>query len=360
MKKTSLNVEHKKINAKMLPFAGYEMPITYGKISDEYNAVRLKCGMFDVSHMGQIEIKGKESSDFLQKITINNILKIKDLGAQYSAICYKNGNLLDDIIIFKFTNSSFILIVNASNLEKVKNHLGEYSKDFDVIINYLNCDFSLIALQGPESRQILNNISDEKIDIKFYNLKKLKLLNEEIIISRTGYTGELGYEIMGKHAQIQKFWQYFLDNKIQPCGLAVRDVLRTEMKYCLYGNDINDSINPLEAGLSWITDLNKEDFIGKSSLVDIQRDGLKRHLVGFKMIDKAIPRKDYLIFTENKQIGFVTSGVHSPTLDKGIGIGYIDNGYNKIGTQILIKIRSKYMLAEIVKTPFLNQTSIHT
>tara|TARA_B100000614_G_scaffold101790_1_gene91475 strand:- start:6048 stop:7130 length:1083 start_codon:yes stop_codon:yes gene_type:complete len=360
MKKTSLYSEHKKINAKMLPFAGYEMPITYGKISDEYYAVRTKCGIFDVSHMGQIEIKGKDSFNFIQKITINNLSKIKNLGAQYSAICHINGNLLDDIIIFKFSDSNFILIVNASNLEKVKNHISKYSKDFDLIINYLNCDFSLIALQGPESRKILNNISDEKINIKFYNLKKLKLLNENIIISRTGYTGELGYEIMGKHLQIKKLWNYFLNNKIQPCGLAVRDVLRTEMKYCLYGNDINDNTNPLEAGLSWITDLNKKDFIGKSPLVDININGIQRHLVGFKMIDKAIPRKDYLIFADNQQIGFVTSGVHSPILDRGIGMGYINNGYNKIGTKIQIKIRSKFMNAEIVKTPFLNNTSIHT
>ena len=234
-----------------------------------------------------------------------------------------------------------------------------FSKNYSINLDNLNTTNSLIALQGPNSCQILNTISNQKIDLPFYHIAKLELLGHEIILSRTGYTGELGYEILGPHNHINELWDYFINHDVKPAGLAVRDVLRMEMKYCLYGNDIDETTNPLDAGLSWITDLNKDKFLGKEQLLNIKNQGSKRKLIGFKMIDKAIPRKGYAIYIDNQPIGEVTSGTHSPKLSYGIGLGYIQPNYNKIGQKIAIEIRGKLIDAEIVKTPFLNNTSLH-
>ena len=359
MNKTSLYNKHLESNAKIVPFAGYYMPISYGKINDEYNAIRHHCGIFDVSHMGQIQITGNDAESFLQYLTINNVEKISDYEAQYSAMCDKNGNLIDDLIIFKFSNEDYIIIVNASNKKKVLDWIKLYLNNYSVTLDDLNISNSLVALQGPNSRNILSKISDQKIDSPFYHIQKLKLLNHDIILSRTGYTGELGYEILGSHHAINELWDYFINNNVKPAGLAVRDVLRMEMKYCLYGNDINSSINPIDAGLSWITDLKKNNFLGKSKLLDIKNEGIKRKLIGFKMLDKAIPRQGYTIYIDGNSIGEVTSGTHSPTLSYGIGLGYIKSNYSKIGQKIKIKIRGKLLDAEIVKTPFLKNTSIY-
>jgi len=359
MNKTSLYHKHVEANAKIISFAGYDMPISYGKINDEYNAVRHNCGIFDVSHMGQIQIKGNDAESFLQYLTINNIEKISDFEAQYSAMCDENGNLIDDLIIFKFSNEEFIIIVNASNKKKVLDWVKLYLNKYSVTLDDLNINHSLIALQGPNSRNILSKISDQKIEIPFYHIQKLKLLNHDIILSRTGYTGELGYEILGSHNAINELWDYFINNSVKPTGLAVRDILRMEMKYCLYGNDINPTTNPLDAGLSWITDLNKDNFLGKTSLLAIKNKGLQRKLIGFKMLDKAIPRQGYAIYIGTNSVGKVTSGTHSPTLSYGIGLGYIQSNYTKIGQQIKIEIRGKLLDAEIVKTPFLKNTSIY-
>ena len=314
---------------------------------------------FDVSHMGQIQIQGDDAESFLQYLTINNVEKISNYEAQYSAMCDKSGNLIDDLILFKFSTKNYILIVNASNKIKVIDWINLYLKDYSIILNDLNINHSLIALQGPKSRNILSQISDTEIKAPFYHIQKLKLLNHNIILSRTGYTGELGYEILGPHDAINELWDYFLNQNVKPTGLAVRDVLRMEMKYCLYGNDIHSSVNPIDAGLAWITDLNKDNFLGKAPLLDIKNKGPQKKLIGFKMLDKAIPRKGYIIYVDNNSKGEVTSGTHSPTLSYGIGLGYIQSGYNKIGQKIKIQIREKLIDAEIVKTPFLTNTSLH-
>ena len=359
MKNTSLYNEHIKQNAKMVPFSGYNMPISYGKIGDEYEAVRNQCGMFDVSHMGQLLIKGDDAELFLQYITINNIEKLSNYEAQYSAICNTDGYLLDDLIVFKFSKIKYIIIVNASNKNQIMDWIKLYINNYSVEINDLNIDYSLIALQGPKSRDILNTICNQDISIPFYHLDKIQLLNHKIILSRTGYTGELGYEIMGQHEAILDLWHYFINHNVKPAGLAVRDILRMEMKYCLYGNDINDSTNPIEAGLSWIIDFNKHTFIGQKKLLHIKNSGSDRKLIGFKMLSKAIPRKGYTIYSNQTTVGTVTSGTHSPTLQHGIGLGYIKSGYNNIGRKIQIEIRNQLMDAEIVKTPFLKNTSLH-
>ena len=359
MNKTCLYDQHVGEKAKIVPFAGYYMPISYGKIGDEYHAVRHNCGLFDVSHMGQIKITGNDAEVFLQYLTINNVENINAYEAQYSAMCDEEGNLIDDLIIFKFSKTDYMIIVNASNKLKVLDWLKLHMNNYSVISEDFNINYSLIALQGPKSRSILNKISDRDINISFYHIQKLKLLNYDIILSRTGYTGELGYEILAPHNVIKKLWNYFLDNNVNPTGLAVRDILRMEMKYCLYGNDIHEKTNPIDAGLSWITDLNKDKFLGKKQLLNIKNMGCKRKLMGFKMLDKAIPRKGYTIYIDNIIVGEVTSGTHSPTLSYGIGLGYIKTVYNQIGQKIQIEIRNKLLDAEIVKTPFLNNTSLH-
>ena len=309
--------------------------------------------------MGQIKITGDDAEVFLQYLTINNVAKITDYEAQYSAMCDEDGNLIDDLIVFKFSKTDYIIIVNASNKTKVLDWIKLYINNYSVVLDDLNINYSLIALQGPQSRTILNKILNKEVDISFYHLQKLKLLNYNIILSRTGYTGELGYEILGSHDAIKELWDYFMNNDVKPTGLAVRDILRMEMKYCLYGNDIHEKTNPLDAGLSWITDFNKENFLGKEQLLNIKIIGCKRKLCGFKMLDKAIPRKGYIIYIKNISVGEVTSGTHSPSLSQGIGLGYIKSNYNKIGQRIQIEIRGKLINAEIVETPFVSNTSLH-
>ena len=358
MKKTALYNNHVKLNAKLVPFAGYQMPVMYNKINNEYNAVRKECAVFDVSHMGQIRISGNDAEPFLQKLTINNLKKIEAYEAQYSAICNLDGGIIDDLILLKFSIFDYILIVNASNKLKVLEWINSYKNSFSITIEDMNNSSSLIALQGPNSCNILQEICHDTINIDFYHLMKTKLLNEDVILSRTGYTGELGFEILGGHQVIIKIWDYFINQNVCPAGLAVRDILRLEMKYCLYGNDINESYNPLEAGLSWITDLNKENFNGKDKLLEIKSNKIKKKLCGFTMKKKAIPRKGYSIFHHQEIIGVVTSGTHSPMLLKGIGLGYIDSNYCKVGTRISIEIRGKLIDAEVVKTPFITNTSL--
>ena len=363
MKLTSLYDSHVKLNAKIVPFAGYQMPVTYQKITEEYKAVRENCGMFDVSHMGQILIDGEDSFNFIQFMTVNDVSKINNFEAQYSAMCNLDAGIIDDLIVFKFSKTKFIMIVNASNTDTILEWLETYKTNFKVNINFMNESHSLIALQGPKSRDILNSISKNSIDISFYNFIETQLLDNSVIITRTGYTGELGFEISAEHKTIQKLWKYFIDIGVFPCGLAVRDILRMEMKYCLYGNDISTSTNPLEAGLSWIVNFDKGDFIGKDQLLEFNQNKNKRRLIGFEMNEKAIPRKNYNVYindnTQYIKVGEVTSGTHSPTLSKGIGLAYIDSPYHKIGSTIYIEIRNKFLSAKIVKTPFIKNTSLH-
>tara|TARA_B100001123_G_C15267607_1_gene1009039 strand:- start:685 stop:1785 length:1101 start_codon:yes stop_codon:yes gene_type:complete len=359
IKKTALYTSHLNLTAKMVPFAGYEMPITYKAIKEEYKAVRENCGVFDVSHMAQIQIKGRDAIKFIQKITVNDINKITDYEAQYSAMCNLDGGLIDDLIIFRFSEINFIIIANSSNTDKVLKWMYLYSEDYNINIQTMNSTHSLIALQGPKSRDILNQISNQPINIPFYHLMDIKLMNQSVILSRTGYTGELGFEIFASHQIIKKLWQYFINKEVCPAGLAVRDILRMEMKYCLYGNDITESTNPLEAGLSWIVNFEKGDFFGRDSLVNIKLQSCSRKLIGFIMSEKAIPRKGYKIYCDQKNIGEVTSGTHSPKLSKGIGLAYVDSAFSKINNTISIEIRNKLVEAQIVKTPFINDTSLY-
>jgi len=357
--KTSLYKEHIKLEAKVVPFAGYLMPVNYKEgISSEYNSVRNDVGMFDVSHMGQIFIEGENSEFFLNYITVNNVKDIKNGCAQYTMFCNNEGGVIDDIIIYKNNQTSYFLIVNASNIENDYNWLIE-NNNFNVKLTNCSEEKSILAIQGPSSRNILLKVLNVDIqDLKFYTFTNCKLFDENIIISRTGYTGELGYEIIAPHSSIRKIWSLLLNNGVAPCGLGVRDILRIEMKYCLYGNDLLDTINPIQSGLNWVVDLSKEDFIGKGAIA-VESNNPKKKLICFRMLDRAIPRSSYKVYVDNQLAGYVSSGAFSIGLNKGIGLAFLDYPFIK-EKNILIEIRNKFYKAEIIKPPFIDNFSLHS
>lgn len=352
---TSLYNEHIKLGAKLIDFSGYSMPVNYiNGIKKEYIAVRENVGIFDVSHMGQIRILGKDAKSFLNYITTNDVSKLNNGDAQYNLICNKEGGIKDDIILYMLNNLEFLLIVNASNCKKIFNWILEFNDKKLQILNETS-DHSLIAVQGPNSKKELSKIFSQDINLEFY---KHKVFPDDIIVSRTGYTGELGFEILGDHKKIIDIWSKLIQNGVVPCGLAVRDILRMEMKYCLYGNDINESINPFEAGLKWVVNMDKKDFIGKNALKEIKNSTINKKLVCFKMIEKCIPRKDYVIHNmKNHKIGLVTSGTFSIGLNYGIGLGYVDKEFDE--NEICLELRGKKFKGLIIKPPFLNNYSLH-
>ena len=356
--KTALYSEHEKLGAKIVPFAGYLMPVSYsGTLADEYNAVRNKVGIFDVSHMGQIFIEGPESVQFLNYVTTNNIDKIKIGGAQYNMFCSDDGTVIDDIIVYKKSEESFFIIVNASNIDKDYKWLNKNNIN-NVNIRNLSDQYSILAIQGPLSRKkIMKHLDINLSDMSFYTFSIFKLFGQEIIISRTGYTGELGYEIIADNSTIPKIWKRLVDCDFVPCGLAVRDILRIEMKYCLYGNDLSDEINPIQSGLKWVIDLSKKKFLGKK-YIEEEIKNPSRKLICFKMIEKAIPRKNYEVYFNDELIGYVSSGTFSIGLNSGIGLAFIDYKYYK-DKNINIKIRNKMYKAERVNPPFIKNNSLH-
>ncbi|MEE9190108.1 MAG: glycine cleavage system aminomethyltransferase GcvT [Candidatus Neomarinimicrobiota bacterium] len=352
--KTSLYGRHQTLNAKFSPFAGFLMPIHYSSIKREHNAVRHDVGLFDVSHMGEIFISGKNALEFVQKITINDAADLEIGQAQYSAMCNNNGGIVDDLLVYRFGNH-FMMVVNASNIKKdldwLKKNLIE-----GVEIKDMSDRLSLIALQGPKSRAlIMKSMPVDISDLTFYRFVEIEIFGTSITIARTGYTGELGFEIYGDNETIPHIWDILMNSgkafSLEPVGLAARDTLRMEMKYCLYGNDIDEKTNPIEAGLSWITKLDKGEFTGRDAIAE-SKISLTRRLVCFEMEDRAIPRQGYHIFKDGSKIGIVTSGTHSPSIGKGIGMAYINKPFTKSGNEITVEIRGKYKHALIVKPPF--------
>ena len=353
MKRTSLYDKHISLNAKMVPFAGYSMPMSYTGIIDEHNAVRNMIGVFDVSHMGEFKISGKGAESFLQLLTINDVKKISIGQAQYSALCLSNGGIVDDIVLYNF-EEYYMMVVNAANIKDDYNWLLENSNE-DVVIENISENLNLIAVQGPKSAVILNDVLDCNLNqLKYYNFIQLIFNGDSLIVSRTGYTGELGFEIYGNSESIVSLWDNIFDYKklkVMPVGLGARDTLRLEMNYSLYGMDISRSINPIEAGLGWITSFNKGDFIGRDALLLEKNENHKRR-ISFEMLERAVPRNNYDIIIDGNIVGKVTSGTQSPTLDKGIGIGYIQVDHSAPGTEISIDIRSREKSAVIVPPPF--------
>jgi aminomethyltransferase len=334
------------------------MPVQYSSIIAEHKAVRNSVGVFDVSHMGEVFVTGEKAAEFVQYITVNDVDKLYPGRVQYSAMCYEDGGIVDDLLVYKFSDTKFMLVVNASNLQKDFEWMKKNNK-FGVELNDLSDEYSLLAVQGPKAKEIIQKAYGKELGIEYYNFIEDSIAGVDMIISRTGYTGEVGYELYfkGDEAVAEKIWNTVFEAgkeyNIQPCGLGSRDSLRLEYGFCLYGNDIDQTTNPLEAGLGWITRLNKKDFIAKDALLKVKADGLKRKLVAMLSDQKAFPRHGYDLTINNQKVGVITSGTVSPVLDIPIAMGYVDVDYASEGNEINFNIRGKEIPAKIVKLPFI-------
>ena len=354
MKKTPLYGKHVSLDAKLVDFAGYKMPIQYLGISKEHNAVRQSAGIFDVSHMGEIIISGPGAESYLNFIMTNDVSSLEAWQVQYSAMCFEDGGVVDDLLIYRYPEY-FMLVVNCSNLEKNFDWLMAHKRD-DVNIIDLSEKIGLIALQGPKSRQIIDPLVDININkMNYYRFAVAAIDGLPCTLARTGYTGELGFEIYADNENIVRIWDKLINKAsapIMPVGLGCRDTLRLEMKYPLYGNDIDDRTNPIEAGLGWIAKLDKkDDFIGKEALLSLN-GACDRSLVCIQMIDRGIPRKGYKLLKNNAIVGQVTSGTQSPSLKIGIGLAYVTNDFAQSGTNLSLLVRDKELKCKIVDSPF--------
>jgi len=359
MKTTEFTQKHIELGAKMVEFAGFNMPVEYFGINEEHINVRKNVGVFDVSHMGEIWVKGKKAYDFVQKVTSNDISVLKIGDAQYSCFPNDKGGIVDDLIVYFYEDEKYMLVVNASNIEKDWNWLVSQNTEGAELENASDT-ISQLAVQGPNAVKVLQKLTDINLsEIEFYKFTVGEFAGvKNVIISATGYTGAGGFELYMYNNDALKIWDAVFEAgkefDIKPAGLAARDTLRLEMGYCLYGNDINDTTSPIEAGLGWITKFNdKNNFINKDFLLKQKEEGVSRRLRGFELIDRGIPRHGYEITdAEGNVIGEVTSGTMSPMLKKGIGMGYINKGHWAFGNEIYIKVRKKLVKAEIVKLPF--------
>ncbi|KYG79045.1 glycine cleavage system protein T [Roseivirga echinicomitans] len=357
MKKVALNNLHEKLGAKMVPFAGYNMPVRYSSDLEEHNTVRNGVGVFDVSHMGEFVLEGPEALDLIQRVTSNDASKLVDGQAQYSYLPNEDGGVVDDLLVYKFKDEKYMLVVNASNIEKDWNWISKYNTKGAIMKN-VSDSHSLFAVQGPKAIEALQSLTSVNLsDIKFYNFVVGPLAGVEyVIISATGYTGAGGFEIYVSNDHAEQVWNAIFEAgaayDIKPIGLGARDTLRLEMGYCLYGNDITDETSPLEAGLGWVTKFTKE-FTNSKNLQAQKEAGITRKLVAFKMIDKGIPRSHYALEDANENnIGEVTSGTMSPSLGYGVGLGYVTLENSKVGTEIFVAIRNRKLKAEVIKLPF--------
>ena len=357
MKDTALSAIHAALGAKMVPFAGYNMPVSYQGINIEHQTVREKVGVFDVSHMGEFFVTGPNALSLIQRVCSNDASKLEDGEAQYSCFPNQDGGVVDDLIVYRIAAEKWLLVVNASNIDKDWAWINSHNT-MEATLENSSDHYSLLAIQGPKSIQAMQSLTQEDLSaIKFYTFKMNTFAGvENVIISATGYTGSGGFEIYCKNTQVAKIWTKVLeagaDWGIQPIGLAARDTLRLEMGYCLYGNDIDDTTSPLEAGLGWITKFNK-DFINSESLKKQKEIGVSKTLVGFELSQRGIPRQGYAIVdAQGNSIGRVTSGTMSPSMGKGIGLGYVPMALKEVGSQIHIQIRNKIVPAMVVKLPF--------
>ncbi len=360
MKNTALSQKHISLGAKMVPFAGYNMPVSYSGLNDEHATVRNAVGVFDVSHMGEFILKGDKALDLIQRVTSNDAAVLTDGKAQYSCLPNNDGGIVDDLIVYRIDEKTYLLVVNASNIEKDWNWISKHNTE-GVDMKNISEETSLLAIQGPSAMATLQKLTDVKLaDIPYYSFAKGKFSGiDNVVISNTGYTGAGGFEIYFKNEDAEKIWDAIFtagaEFGIKPIGLGARDTLRLEMGFCLYGNDIDDTTSPIEAGLGWITKFTK-DFTNRAAIEKQKTDGVTKKLVGFEMIDRGIPRHDYQIADANGNIiGKVTSGTQSPTLNKAIGMGYVNKEFAKADTEIFIVIRDKAIKAKVAKIPFLKK-----
>jgi len=357
MKNITLVNIHEALGAKMVPFAGYNMPVQYEGVNSEHETVRNMVGVFDVSHMGEFFLEGENALQLIQKVTSNDASKLTVGKAQYSCLPNNEGGIVDDLIIYKMEENKYMLVVNASNIQKDWDWISSQN-NLGVAMKNLSDDYSLLAIQGPKAVEAMQSLTTINLaEIPYYSFEIGTFAGiENVIISATGYTGSGGFEIYFKNENAISIWeQIFIAGKpfgIKPIGLAARDTLRLEMGYCLYGNDINDNTSPLEAGLGWITKFDKE-FTNSENLKIQKENGVTRKLVAFEMLERAVPRHDYIIVDKNGlEIGIVTSGTMSPSLNVGIGLGYVPAGFSTIDSEIFIRIRKNDVPAKVVKLPF--------
>ncbi|MEP0214110.1 MAG: glycine cleavage system aminomethyltransferase GcvT [Cellulophaga sp.] len=358
MKNTALSSTHEALGAKMVPFAGYNMPVSYAGVNIEHETVRKGVGVFDVSHMGEFLIEGPNALDLIQKVTSNDASKLVIGKAQYSCLPNETGGIVDDLIVYKLKDEQYLLVVNASNIDKDWNHISKYNETINAEMRNISEGYSLLAIQGPKAIEAMQSVTSVDLAaIKFYTFEVADFAGiDNVIISATGYTGSGGFEIYCKNEDVKQIWDNVFkagaDFGIAPIGLAARDTLRLEMGYCLYGNDINDTTSPFEAGLGWITKFTK-DFVNSEALAEQKANGPTRKLIAFELTERGIPRHDYDIVDANgTKIGIVTSGTMSPSLNKGIGLGYVPTEVATAGSEIYIQIRKKAVAATVVKLPF--------
>ena len=357
MKNTALTNIHESLGAKMVPFAGYNMPVQYEGVNIEHETVRNGVGVFDVSHMGEFMLKGENALALIQKVTSNDASKLVDGKAQYSCLPNNEGGIVDDLIVYKIADNHYMLVVNASNIDKDWNWISAHN-DLGVEMENLSDAYSLLAIQGPKAAEAMQSLTSiDLVNMPYYSFQIGEFAGKnDVIVSATGYTGSGGFEIYFRNEDAATIWSRVFEAGaafgIKPIGLAARDTLRLEMGFCLYGNDINDTTSPLEAGLGWITKFDKE-FTNSASLKKQKEEGVTRKLVAFELIERGIPRHDYeIVDAEGNVIGIVTSGTQSPSLNKGIGLGYVPTAFSTVDSEIFIRIRKNDIPAKVVKLPF--------
>jgi aminomethyltransferase len=353
LRKTPLNALHRELGGRMVDFGGWDLPVQYGGILEEHEAVRTDVGIFDVSHMGELTVKGPQALELLQKTTSNDVAKLDTGRIHYTGLLYPNGGFVDDILIYQNTPTDFFVVVNASNTDKDYEWLLESAKGMDVEVRNVSGDYAQLAIQGPNAERTLQPFTDLQLaDIKYYRFAHGTVDGATAIVSRTGYTGEDGFEIYVAPEHAPRVMKKLIDAGAKPCGLGARDTLRLEAKMALYGNDIDDTTTPLQADLGWIVKLDKGSFAGSDVLAKEKSEGPKRKLVGFEMVDRGIARHGYPVVEGGQEIGVVTSGTHSPTLKKAIGLAYLPLDKSVPGTEFMVLIRGKETRARVVPTPF--------
>jgi aminomethyltransferase len=359
MLQTPLIAQHRTAGGKLVDFAGWEMPIQYTGVVDEYHTVRSTAGLFDVSHMGRFRVLGPGAAAFLQQVTTNDVGRLAVGQAQYSMVCNEQGGIKDDIFVYRLRADEYLLCVNASNREKVFQWLRDHQTADGVSLEDQSADLAQVAVQGPLSRDILVSLgSVEVADLKLHHARELTVASTPALVARTGYTGELGFELYVAVNRIGTLWERLLEQGrargLKPAGLGARDLLRLDMGYLLYGNDIGEDTTPLEAGVDWTVSLHKGDFIGRAALQAQQDRGLTRRLISLELLEKAVPRHGCKILSSHasEPIGEITSGNLSPILQKGIALGYVTSGHAEPGTAVIVDIRGKAVSGRIVKAPF--------
>ncbi|MGR6902959.1 glycine cleavage system aminomethyltransferase GcvT [Lysinibacillus capsici] len=358
LKRTPLFEEYAKYGAKTVDFGGWELPVQFSSIKEEHDAVRNRAGLFDVSHMGEILVTGPDALGFLQNLLSNDVSKIVDGQAQYTAMCYEDGGVVDDLLTYKLADNHYLLCVNAANIEKDYDWMMENQHQYDVTIDNQSDAYAQIALQGPLAEEVLQSLTSADVSaIKFFRFQEnVEVAGHKVLVSRSGYTGEDGFELYGAPEDIKALWGKILEagqeKGVVPAGLGCRDTLRFEAGLPLYGQELSATISPLEAGIGFAVKLNKEGFIGHEALVAQKENGLPRKLVGIEMIDKGIPRHGYKVFKDGQEIGEVTTGTQLPSSKRNVGHALIDSQFATIGTELEIEIRGKHLKVITVETPF--------